>query len=74
MKSHLLVGKVRHRRSSPTDYALEHDVWYVGLDLAEVDVLDRRLRLFGRHRWSVAAFIDADHLPTPSTDLDADVR
>ena len=74
MRSHLLVGKVRHRRSSPTDYALEHDVWYVGLDLAEVGEVDRRLRLFGRRRRSVAAFIDADHLPTPSTNLDADLR
>ena len=50
MRSHLLEGKVRHRRSRPFTYGLEHDVWYAALDLAELDDLDRRLRLFGRNR------------------------
>ncbi len=33
MRSHLLEGKVRHRRARPFVYALEHDVFYVALDL-----------------------------------------
>ena len=33
MRSHLLEGKVRHRRASPVDYALEHYVYYAALDL-----------------------------------------
>ena len=40
MRSHLLEGKVRHRRSRPFTYGLEHDVWYAALDLAELDELD----------------------------------
>ena len=44
MRSHLLEGKVRHRRSAPFTYGLEHDVWYAALDLDELDDLDRRLR------------------------------
>ena len=63
MKSHLLEGKVRHRRSAPFTYGLEHDVWYAALDLAELDELDRRLRLFGHNRRAAAVFRDADHLP-----------
>ena len=43
MRSHLLEGKVRHRRARPFDYGLEHDVFYVALDLAELDAVDRRL-------------------------------
>ena len=66
MRSHLLEGKVRHRRSRPFTYALEHDVWYAALDLAELDALDRRLRLFGRNRRAAAAFRDRDHLPDPA--------
>ena len=46
VRSHLLEGKVRHRRSRPFTYELEHDVCYVALDLAELDDVDRRLRLF----------------------------
>jgi DUF1365 family protein len=74
VRSHLLEGKVRHRRSRPFTYGMEHDVWYAALDLAELDATDRRLRLFGRNRRSVAAFRDADHLPTPGTDVAADIR
>jgi DUF1365 family protein len=74
MRSSLLEGKVRHRRARPFTYALEHDVWYAALDLAELDNLDQRLWLFGHNRRAVAAFRDRDHLPEPSSDIDADVR
>ena len=37
MRSHLLEGVVRHRRVRPFAYALEHDVFYVALDLDELD-------------------------------------
>ena len=49
MRSQLLEGKVVHRRAEPA-YALEHDVWYVALDLAELDEVGRRIRLIGRNR------------------------
>jgi hypothetical protein len=74
VRSHLLVGKVQHRRARPFTYGLEHDVFYVALDLAEIDEVTRRLRLVGRNRRAVLGFHDADHLPGGSTDLDRDVR
>ena len=74
MRSHLLEGKVRHRRSRPFTYGMEHDVWYAALDLAELDDVDRRLRLFGRNRRAATEFRDADHLPVTATDVAADVR
>lgn len=74
MRSHLLEGKVGHRRARPLTYALEHDVWYAALDVDELDVLDRQLRLFGRNRRRPATFRDADHLPAPSTEIAADIR
>ena len=74
MRSHLLLGKVYHRRARPFTYGLEHDVFYVALDLRELDVVAARLRLIGRNRRAVLAFHDADHLPGGSTDLDRDVR
>jgi DUF1365 family protein len=37
MRSHLVWGTVRHRRSRPVQYELEHDVYYFALDLAEID-------------------------------------
>ena len=74
MNSHLLAGKVRHRRAKPFTYQLEHDVFYFALDLDELDQVAARLRLVGRNRRSIVTFRDADHLPTPATDIDADVR
>ncbi len=74
MRSHLLEGKVRHRRSQPVTYGLEHDVWYGALDLDELDQLDAELRLFGRNRRGVTAFRDADHLPEPARDVRAAIH
>lgn len=73
LRSHLLEGKVRHRRSRPTVYELEHDVWSIALDLAELDAVDRRLRLLSRRGRNVVEFRDRDHWPTPTDDLEATV-
>ena len=72
--SHLLEGKVRHRRARPFVYALEHDVYYVALDLDELDEVPRRLRLFGRNRPSILSFRDDDHLDPPAIELRVAVR
>jgi len=69
MRSHLLEGKVRHRRTRPVEYALEHDVWYAALDLAELDLVDRSIRLLSRNRRNVLSFRDTDHWTEPATDL-----
>jgi len=68
MRSHLLEGKVMHRRARPA-YGLEHDVFYLALDLDELDEVDRRIRLIGRNRRAVLQFRDGDHWPQPATDL-----
>ncbi len=65
----MVEGKVRHRRSRPIEYALEHDVCYLALDLDELDEIDRRLRLVSRNRRTVVEFRDADHWPEPASDL-----
>jgi DUF1365 family protein len=74
MTSHLLVGKVSHRRALPFTYALEHDVFYLALDLTEIDAVAGRSRLIRRNRRGVLEFRDADHLPGGATDIDRDVR
>jgi len=74
MRSHLLEGKVHHRRARPFTYELEHDVFYFALDLGELDEVARRLRLVSRNRRNVVTFRDVDHLPEPATDVPADIR
>jgi DUF1365 family protein len=74
MRTHLLEGRVRHRRLGPIGYGLDHAVWYAALDLDELDEVDRRIRLFSRNGRNAAVFRDADHLPVPATDVRADLR
>ncbi len=74
MKTHLLRGKVAHRRSRPRTYALEHDVWYIALDLDELPAVARWSRLLRRNGRAIAAFRDGDYLPQPARDLPADFR
>ena len=73
MRSHLLEGVVRHRRASPPTYQLAHRVFYLALDLAELDHVPRRVRLIGRNRASVLEFRDRDHFVPPAEDLRASV-
>ncbi|MFN8620660.1 MAG: DUF1365 domain-containing protein [Chloroflexota bacterium] len=74
MRSHLLEGKVRHRRARPSVYTLEHDVWYLALDLDELPEVTRSVRLLRRNGPGIATFRDADHLLPPATDIRADVH
>ena len=73
MRSHLLEGKVRHRRSSPFVYELEHDVFYLALDTSELDRIGR-MKLLGRNRWRPFTFRDDDHWKPAADDIDATVR
>ena len=69
MRSHLLEGVVRHRRVRPFGYALAHDVFYIALDLDELDAVPRQFRSISRGRWNLLSFRDEDHLDPPATDL-----
>ena len=69
MRSHLLDGKVRHRRARPFVYELEHDVYYAALDLSELDDVARANRLLSRNRPGVLSFRDRDHLSPPADDV-----
>ena len=74
MRSHLLEGIVEHRRARPVVYALRHRVWYLALDLDELDAATRRVRLLRRNARGLVTFHDADHWLPPAADLRASVR
>jgi DUF1365 family protein len=69
MRSHLLDGKVRHRRARPFVYELEHDVYYAALDLSELDDVSRANRLLSRNRRNFLTFRDRDHMVPPADDV-----
>lgn len=60
-ESALYIGRVVHVRHRPVTHRLRHRVFFLLLDLDELDSLDRRLRLFRHGRGGVLGFRDADH-------------
>lgn len=53
---------VMHQRLRPKRHGFSYRVFYLWLDLDELDVLDRQLPLFSRNRFNLFAFYDRDHL------------
>jgi DUF1365 family protein len=59
--SALYRGHVMHRRLRPKRHRLAYRLAMVFLDLDELEVLDRRLRLFSLERWNLFSFRQRDH-------------
>jgi uncharacterized protein len=67
--STLYVGSVMHRRLRPRRHRLRYRVFWMLLDLDEIDRLPRGLRLFSRNRFNAVSFYDADHGDGSATPL-----
>jgi DUF1365 family protein len=74
MRSHLLIGHVRHRRTGRVPYQLRHRVSYIALDLDEIGFVRRHTRLLRSRRLALFSFRDADHWVPPASDLRASVH
>lgn len=54
--------RVMHHRLRPKVHRFDYRVFYLWLDLDELDELSSRLRLFKRNRAALFSFFDADHI------------
>lgn len=61
MKSRLYTGWVAHERVRPARNAFRYPVYYLGIDLSELDELDANLRRFSHNRANLVSFWDRDH-------------
>lgn len=69
--SGLYAGKVMHRRLKPKRHDLRYRMFWLLLDLDELDALDKATRIFSRNHFNLFSFFDRDHLdgsPTPLRD------
>ncbi|MBN8998821.1 MAG: DUF1365 family protein [Rhizobiales bacterium] len=60
-RSALYNGRVWHRRLVPRRHRLAYRMFWMQLDLDEIDALDGRLRFFSRNRFNLFSFFDRDH-------------
>jgi DUF1365 family protein len=61
MRSGVYQGVVYHKRLRPKVHAFRYRVFSLLLDLDELPMLHRRLRLFSHNRWNLFSFLDSDH-------------
>lgn len=74
MNSALYPGVVTHARFRPRAHSLRYRVFMLLVDLDELPVLGRGLRLFGVDRFRLASFSQRDHLDGSATPLKAQVE
>ena len=60
-KSALYAGSVMHHRLRPREHRLRYSIFYLLLDLDEIDALANKLRLFSHNRFNLFSFHDRDH-------------
>lgn len=72
LRSCLYVGRVTHRRLAPRAHRLAYRVFFLLLDLDELDALDHGL--FGRNRPALLGFRDRDHIDGSATPLRVQVE
>lgn len=69
LRSHFLVGTIRHHRARVAAYEFAHNVWYLALDLDERDQVNHRLPLLSFNRRNLLELRDTDHLAGGSEGL-----
>jgi DUF1365 family protein len=62
-QSGIYQSRVFHKRVKPKQHRLAYRVFYMLLDLDELDTLHRRLRWFSVNSFNVFSFFDRDHGP-----------
>ncbi len=69
LKSALYVGRVMHQRVRPKRHLLRYRTWCLLLDLDELPVLGKRLRLYSHNASNLFSTRDADHGDGGATSL-----
>ncbi len=72
--SALYFGRVTHQRLEPRRHRLAYRVFWMLLDLDEIDEIADRIPILSRNRFNLASFHDADHGDASATPLRAQVE
>jgi len=57
----IYIGEVIHHRLRPRAHRLRYRVFWLFLDLEDIDSLSEKLRFFSRNRFNLVGFFDRDH-------------
>jgi len=74
LQSSLYVGSVFHRRLKPKPHRFRYRLFWLLIDLEEIDDVDRRLRVFSHNRFNLFSLFDRDHGDGGASSLRAQAR
>ena len=57
MNSCIYTGVIRHKREKPKPNAFKYNVYFMYLDLDELEELSSKFWFFGLNKWNVFSFL-----------------
>jgi len=67
--SSIYIGNVIHKRFKPKIHFFKYKVFSILLDISEIDILDKSLKIFSYNKFYIVSFYDADHGPRDGTSI-----
>ena len=67
--SSIYIGNVIHKRFKPKIHFFKYKVFSILLDISEIDILDKSLKIFSYNKFNIVSFYDADHGPRNGTSI-----
>jgi len=68
-ESSIYIGNVIHKRFKPKIHFFKYKVFSILLDLSEINLLDKSLKIFSHNKFYIISFYDVDHGPRDGTSL-----
>ena len=68
-ESFIYTGQVIHKRFKPKEHFFKYKVFSLLIDLSEIHLLDKELKLFSYNKFNILSFHDIDHGPRDGTSL-----
>ena len=65
--SSIYNGTVIHKRFKPKVHFFKYNVFSILIDISEINLLDRNLKIFSYNKFNIVSFYDADHGPRDGT-------
>ena len=67
--SFIYTGTVIHKRFKPKIHTFNYKVFSLLIDLSEIDLLHKTLKLFSYNKFNVLSFFNKDHGPRDGSSL-----
>ena len=68
--SYIYTGTVIHKRFKPKVHTFNYKVFSLLIDLSEINLLQKTLKIFSYNKFNIISFFDKDHGPRDGTSLE----